>query len=244
MVMKRYPDGAYGKSFYQKRAPEARPKWVPICPIRHPSANVVDFPVIRDLAGLLWVVNLGCIDLNPWYARCDDVDRPDYLHFDLDPSPGADFQQVLETALIVRDALKERDMPSYPKTSGSRGVHGYVPIASGPLQKQVWAFAKSLAKEIAAKHPDVITAQYRVANRPERHVLVDYNQNVWDERSPRSIASGRAPVSAPVTWEEVERGIRIDDFRLDNMVDHVKHVGDLFQSILQRKGRFKLDVAA
>jgi bifunctional non-homologous end joining protein LigD len=136
---------------------------------------VVDFPVIRDLAGLLWEVNLGCIDLNPWYARCDDVDRPDYLHFDLDPTPGADFQQVLETALIVRDALEERDMPSYPKTSGSRGVHVYVPIVSGPLQKQVWAFAQSLAKEIAANHPDVITARYRVANRPERHVLIEDN---------------------------------------------------------------------
>src|SRR5579863_3299926 len=83
MVMKRYHDGAYGKFFFQKRAPDPRPKWIPICAIQHPSANVVDFPVIQNLAGLLWVVNLGCIDLNPWYARCDDVDRPDYLHFDL-----------------------------------------------------------------------------------------------------------------------------------------------------------------
>ena len=92
MVMKRYPDGAYGKFFFQKRAPDPRSRWIPICAIQHPSANLVDFPVIQDLGGLLWVVNLGCIDLNPWYARCDDVDRPDYLHFDLDPDARSGFQ--------------------------------------------------------------------------------------------------------------------------------------------------------
>jgi bifunctional non-homologous end joining protein LigD len=99
MVMQRYPNGAYGRFFFQKRAPDPRPEWIPICAIQHPSANLVKFPVTQDLAGLLWVANLGCIDLNPWYTRCDDVDRPDYLHFDLDPTPGADFPQVLEAAL-------------------------------------------------------------------------------------------------------------------------------------------------
>src|SRR5579864_1677453 len=112
MVLKRYPNGAFGEFFFQKRAPATRPKWIPICEIQHPSANLVDFPVIDDLAGLLWVVNLGCIDLNPWYARCDDVDRPDYLHFDLDPTPGANFKQVLEVALLIRDALAKLDITS------------------------------------------------------------------------------------------------------------------------------------
>ena len=247
MVMKRYPDGAYGKFFFQKHAPEQRPKTLPICSIPHPSANVVDFPVIHDLAGLLWVVNLGCIDLNPWYARCDDVYRPDYLHFDLDPTPGAEFQHVLKTALVVRDSLQERDIRSYPKTSGSRGVHVYVPIVRGPLQKQVWAFAKGLAKEIAAKHPDLVTAEYRVANRPERRVLVDYNQNAWG-RTLASVYSvrpkPRASVSAPLTWEEVEQGVRVEDFRMDNMVERVRRVGDLFQPLLDRRNRARLDVAA
>src|SRR5438093_13078232 len=97
MVMKRYPDGAGGKSFFMKRAPTPRPDWIATCAIEHASGNVIDFPMIQDLASLLWVVNLGCIDLNQWYARCDDVDRPDYLHFDLDPTEGATFAQVLKT---------------------------------------------------------------------------------------------------------------------------------------------------
>jgi bifunctional non-homologous end joining protein LigD len=244
MVMKRYPDGAFGKFFFQKRAPDPRPQWIPICEILHPSANLVDFPVIQDLAGLLWVVNLGCIDLNPWYARCDDVDRPDYLHFDLDPTPEADFQQVLETALAVRDSLMKLKIPSYPKTTGSRGLHIYIPIVRGPLQKEVWTFAKALAKELAVQHPQLITAEYRIAKRPTHRVLVDYNQNAWG-RTLASVYSvrpkPRAPVSAPVTWEEVESGIRIEDFRLDNMVERVKLAGDLYKPLLVEKGRFKLE---
>lgn len=244
MVMKRYPDGAYGKFFFQKRAPEARPLWISICTIKHPSANLVGFPVIQDLADLLWVVNLGTIDLNPWYAQCDDVDRPDYFHFDLDPTPGADFRQVLETALLVREALDQLKMPSYPKTTGSRGVHVYVPIVRGPLQKDVWGFTKNFSKELASRHPEIITAEYRVAKRPSKRVLVDYNQNAWG-RTLASVYSVRpkahATVSAPVTWEEVEQGVKIDDFRLDNMLDRVKRVGDLYRPLLLQKNRVKLE---
>src|SRR4051812_30280571 len=145
MVMKRYPNGAEGEFFFMKRAPEPRPEWIEICSIAHGSGNVIDFPVIQDLAALLWVVNLGCIDLNPWYARCDDVDRPDFLHFDLDPVPGATFAQVRETALLVHDALLHVGMKSLAKTTGSKGIHVYVPIVRGPTQKEVWTFAKQLA---------------------------------------------------------------------------------------------------
>ena len=106
MVMKRYPNGAYGKCFWMKRAPEPRPDWVETCSITHGSGSVIAFPVVQDLATLLWLVNLGCIDLNPWYGRCDDVDRPDYLHFDLDPGAGVPFARVLEAALVVREALE------------------------------------------------------------------------------------------------------------------------------------------
>src|SRR5213079_3257630 len=123
----------------------------------------IDFPIIQDVPALLWVINLGCIDLNQWYARCDDVDRPDYLHFDLDPVPGASFDAVCETSLIVRDALQSLGMSSYPKTTGSRGIHVYVPIVRGPTQKEVWTFAKSLAQALAEQHPKLITAEYRVA---------------------------------------------------------------------------------
>src|SRR5438045_9255820 len=141
MALKRYPDGADGEPFFMKRAPTPRPEWIETCAITHGSGSVIDFPMIQDLASLLWVVNLGCIDLNPWYARCDNVDRPDYLHFDLDPvtakagSKDVPFAQVLKVALVVRDALTSLGMTSYAKTTGSRGIHVYVPIVRGPTQK-------------------------------------------------------------------------------------------------------------
>src|SRR5439155_24481241 len=146
MVMKRYPHGAGGEFFFMKRAPSPRPAWVEICAIDHGSKGIIDFPMIQDRAALLWVINLGCIDLNQWYAKCDDVDRPDYLHFDLDPGPGATIERVIETALVVHDALETLKMPSVVKTTGSKGLHIYVPIVRGPDQKQVWTVAKALAQ--------------------------------------------------------------------------------------------------
>lgn len=243
MVMKRYPNGISGEFFFMKRAPSPRPASIPICDIEHGSGNVIGFPVIQHLSSLLWVVNLGCIDLNPWYARCDDVDRPDYLHFDLDPVVGASFERVLETALIVRDALDSIKIKNYPKTTGSRGIHVYVPIVRGPTQKQVWAFAKALAKELESRHPKIITAEYRVAKRPRGRVLVDYNQNAWN-RTLASVYSVRpkpaATVSAPVTWAEVERGVRIEDFTVKNMLGRLKKIGDLWKPLLAETGRVDL----
>jgi len=244
MVMKRYPNGAAGDFFFMKRAPEPRPAWIETCAITHSSGNVIDFPVIQDLAALLWVINLGCIDLNPWYARTDDVDRPDFLHFDLDPVEGATFARVLETALAVRDALAELEMPSYPKTTGSKGIHVYVPIQRGPTQKEVWTLAKALAFALAQRHPRLITAEYQIAKRPKGHVLVDYNQNAWG-RTLASIYSlrprPRASASAPLTWAEVERGVQIDDFRIDNLPARVAKLGDLWAPVLASKGRVRLE---
>lgn len=244
MVMKRYPNGAAGKFFFQKRAPEPRPDWIETCAIEHASGSIIDFPIVQDLPALLWLINLGCIDLNPWYARCDDVNRPDYLHFDLDPVEGASFDQVCDTALLVREALEVLKIPSFPKTTGSRGIHVYVPIVRGATQKQVWTFAKQLALSMEKLHPDLITAEYRVAKRPKRHVLVDYNQNAWG-RTLASVYSvrpkPRAPVSTPVTWEEVARGIHIEDFRLDNVPTRLGNVGDLWKPLLQTRGRLRLE---
>ena len=244
MVMKRYPHGADGKFFFMKRAPEHRPDWIETCAIEHASGSVIDFPMVQDLASLLWVVNLGCIDLNPWYARCDDTDRPDYLHFDLDPVPGAGFDQVRETALVVRDTLQALGMPVLAKTTGSKGIHLYVPIVRGPTQKEVWSFAKSLAQVLEAEHPKLITAEYRIAKRPKGRVLVDYNQNAWG-RTLASIYSPRpkpgATVSVPVTWEEIERGVRIEDFHIGNVPERVRTLGDLWAPLLAKKGRVRLE---
>jgi bifunctional non-homologous end joining protein LigD len=242
--MKRYPNGARGKCFFMKRAPSPRPEWIETCAIEHDSGNVIDFPVIQDLASLLWVVNLGCIDLNQWYGRCDDVDRPDYVHFDLDPVPGASFAKVLDAALVVRDALESLRMAPLVKTTGSSGVHIYVPIVRGPLQKEVWTFAKALAQQLASLHPKLLTAEYKIAKRPRGRVLVDYNQNAWG-RTLASIYSARpklnAPVSTPVTWREVERGIAIEDFRIDNVPKRIAKLGDLWKPLLAKRGRFRLE---
>lgn len=244
MVMKRYPHGAAGAFFFMKRAPTPRPDWIETCAIGHGAEKVIEFPLIQDRASLMWVINLGCIDLNQWYARRDDVDRPDYLHFDLDPGPGADFERVRETGFVVRDALDSLEMPSCVKTSGSRGLHVYVPIVRGPTQKDVWLFAKVLAQELARRHPALITAEYRVSKRPKGRVLVDYNQNAWG-RTLASVYSVRptagATVSAPVTWQELERGAAIDAFTMLNMPQRVGRTGDLWRPLLEKRGRVRLE---
>jgi bifunctional non-homologous end joining protein LigD len=243
MVMKRYPHGAAGDFFFMKRAPVPRPEWIRTCTIPHDSGNVIDFPVIDDRAALLWVINLGCIDLNQWYATCDDVDRPDYLHFDLDPGPGATWEGVLESGRVLHAALETLGMPALVKTTGSRGLHVYVPILRGPLQKEVWTFAKALAVELASRNPKLMTAEYKVAKRPHGRVLVDYNQNAWG-RTLASIYSVRprplAPVSTPVTWTEVDQGIRIEEFRIDNVGERFDSLGDLWKPLLQSRGRVDL----
>src|SRR5215204_785276 len=243
MVMKRYPHGAAGEFFFMKRAPSARPDWIPSCRIDHDSGNVIDFPMINDLPSLLWVVNLGCIDLNQWYATCDDVDQPDYLHFDLDPG-SATWEQVLECARILHDALTTLKLKAYAKTTGSKGIHVYVPIVRGPVQKDVWPFAKALAQELASRHPHLMTSAYKVASRPKGRVLVDYNQNAWG-RTLASVYSvrphPRACVSTPVEWKEIDKGVQIEDFRLDNVPARVRKLGDLWKPLNEAKGRFRLE---
>jgi len=243
MVMKRYPHGAAGDFFFMKRAPAPRPSWIEICSIDHGSKGVIDFPMIQDRAALLWVINLGCIDLNQWYATCDDVDRPDYLHFDLDPGPGATFEQVRESGMVVKQALDTLAMPSVVKTTGSRGLHIYVPIVRGPDQKQVWTFAKALAYELARRNPALITAEYSKAKRPKGRVLVDYNQNRWGSTL-ASIYSVRprptATVSTPVAWREVARGVTIEEFTVRNVPKRIEKVGDLWKPLLSQRGRFNL----
>lgn len=229
MVMKRYPHGAAGPFFFMKRAPEPRPAWIETVSIEHGPNHVIDFPMVQDLSSLMWVVNLGCIDLNQWYARADDVDRPDYLHFDLDPGT-APFSAVKETARLLGETLRGLGMPTFVKTSGSKGIHVYVPIRRGPVQKQVWTFAKTVSVELARRYPDLMTAVYTRARRPAGRVLVDYNQNRWGSTL-ASIYSVRptpeASVSTPVTWKELPR-VEIADFTLRNVPARLRKRGDLW----------------
>ena len=246
MVMRRYPDGAYGQQFFMKRAPTPRPPWIETIAIAHPNAGIVDYPVMNDLAALLWLVNLGCIDLNPWYATIDDPDRPWVMAFDLDPvkTPRpTPFAKALETALLVRDALTTLKMKGYPKTSGSNGLHIYVPLQRALESKDVTDIARGISQTLARARPDLVTAEFRIARRPAGRVLVDHNQNAWG-KTLASVYSVRprpqATVSAPLSWKEIEQGVEVQDFRIDNMPQRVKKVGDLFAPVLAKSGRADL----
>jgi len=244
MVMKRYPHGAAGEFFFMKQTPSPRPDWIRTCPVDHGEGRIVDYPVVDDLPTLLWTINLGCIDLNPWYSRCDDLDRPDFLHFDLDPSPGADFSTVREAALAVRDALASLGIPSWAKTTGSRGIHVYVPIERGPTQKDVWTVSKTVALHLAARNRKLLTAEYSKANRPHGSVLVDYNQNASGQTL-ASIYSVRptpdASVSMPVDWDDVESGIEIGDYTIHDVPGRLRETGDPWAPLL---GNERFDLAA
>ena len=162
-----------------KRAPPPRPAWIRTCTIAHDSGNVIDFPVIDDLPSLLWVINLGCIDLNQWYAKCDDVDRPDYVHFDLDPGPVRTWSACSSAALIVRDALEALAMPAFVKTTGSRGCTSTSRSSAVRSERCLDVCQGAGAWNWPRAHPALMTAEYQVAKRPTGRVLVDYNQNAW-----------------------------------------------------------------
>src|SRR3989442_3655630 len=204
IVLKRYVDGAEGEAFFQKRAPAQRPEWVETVELRFPSGRTAREIVVRDMAQLLWIVNLGCIDLNPHPVRADDLEHPDELRVDLDPGPGVSWDDVRRVALIVRDVLGEHGLRGWPKTSGSRGMHVNVRIERRWSFDQVRRGALALAREVERRAPELATSQWW---KEERHgVFLDYNQNAKD----RTVASAwsvrptpDARVSMPLAWDEV-----------------------------------------
>ncbi len=203
-VLKRYVNGAASEPFFQKRAPEQRPAWIDTVELRFPSGRTAEEIVIRDAAQLLWVVNLGCIDLNPHPVRADDLEHPDELRVDLDPGPGVRFDDVKCVALIVRDVLGEHELRGWPKTSGSRGMHVNVRLERRWTFDQVRRAALAVAREVERRAPELATSKWW---KEERHgVFLDYNQNAKD----RTVASAwsvrptpDARVSMPLEWDEV-----------------------------------------
>jgi bifunctional non-homologous end joining protein LigD len=204
IVLKRYVDGAEGEPFFQKRAPEARPGWVETVELRFPSGRTAREVVVRDAAQLLWIVNLGCIDLNPHPVRADDLEHPDELRVDLDPGPGVGWDDVRRVTLLVRDVLAEHGLRGWPKTSGSRGMHVNVRIHRRWSFDQVRRAALALAREVERRAPALASSKWW---KEERHgVFLDYNQNAKD----RTVASAwsvrptpDARVSMPLEWDEV-----------------------------------------
>ena len=204
VVLKRFVNGADGEAFFQKRAPEKRPGWLDTVVLRFPSGRSAEELVVREPAGLAWMANLGCIDLNPHPVRADDLDHPDELRVDLDPVPGVEWPQIRRVALVAREALAAFGLTGWPKTSGSRGFHVYARIERQWTFTEVRRAAVALAREIERRAPEDATSRWW---KEERHgVFVDYNQNAKD-RTVASAYSVRptpdARVSAPLTWDEV-----------------------------------------
>src|SRR5512143_1365751 len=204
MALKRYVDGAEGEFFFQKRAPASRPEWIDVVELRFPSGRSAEEIVVRDAAQLAWVVNLGCIDLNPHPVRDRDLDHPDELRVDLDPVPGVAWDQLRRVAAVVDEVLRDHGLAGWPKTSGSRGIHVYVRIEPRWTFGEVRTAALALAREVERRAPSLATSKWW---KEERHgVFLDYNQNAKD-RTVASAYSVRpkpdARVSAPVTWEEL-----------------------------------------
>ena len=226
MALKRYVNGAEGEYFFQKRAPESRPEWIRTVELSFPSGRTADEVVLDDAAGLVWVANLGCLDLNPHAIRADDLDHPDELRVDLDPMPGVPWDDIRRVALVAREVLADNSLVGWPKTSGSRGIHINVRIERQWSFDQVRRAALALAREIERRAPAISTSKWW---KEERHgVFIDYNQNAKD-RTVASAYSVRpvtdARVSAPVTWDELPE-CELGDFTIATVPARYARIGD------------------
>jgi bifunctional non-homologous end joining protein LigD len=246
MALKRFVNGAEGEFFFQKRAPESRSPWVDVVELRFPSGRSAHEVVVRDVAQLAWVVNLGCIDLNPHPVRAADLDHPDELRVDLDPVPGVEWDQIRTVAGVVREVLEAHGLFGWPKTSGSRGIHVYARIQPRWTFGEVRGAALALARDVERRVPRLATSRWW---KEERHgVFVDYNQNAKD-RTVASAYSVRptpdARVSAPIGWDELP-DCDPADFTLRTMPARFARVGDLTRGIDEAAGSLEplLELAA
>jgi bifunctional non-homologous end joining protein LigD len=234
LTMKRMPDGISGPFFYEKTAPSHTPDWIPRCPVRSDESKdgVIGYLMVNDLATLLFVANLGCIEMHPLHSRCSTIETPDYLFFDLDPM-GASFEDVLIVARHVRAALGALGLKGYPKTSGATGVQIYVPVERGWSYDQVRDFVGTLGRTIERADREHVTMAWQIDKRTGK-VFIDHNMN----RSGANISAvyslrpeAGATVSTPLLWEEVDAGVTPQDFRIDNVWERFEKLGDLFEGV-------------
>jgi bifunctional non-homologous end joining protein LigD len=236
MALKRFVNGAEGEPFFQKRAPSSRPSWIETAELRFPSGRTADEVVLRDAAGLAWVANLGCIDLNPHPVLVSDLEHPDELRVDLDPVPGVEWPQIIAVALEARTVLSDFGLTGWAKTSGSRGMHIYARISPSWSFTDVRRAAVTVAREIERRAPELATSKWW---KEERHgVFVDYNQNAKD-RTVASAYSVRplpdARVSTPLTWDEVP-SCHPSAFTIDTVPGRFAKVGDPWSGIDEAVG--------
>jgi bifunctional non-homologous end joining protein LigD len=234
LTMKRMPDGVAGPFFYEKTAPSHTPEWIARCPVRSDESKdgVIGYLTVNDLATLLFVANLGCIEMHPLHSRCASIDTPDYLFFDLDPM-GASFEDVLIVARHVHAALGALGLTGYPKTSGATGVQIYVPVEPGWSYEQVRDFVGTLGRTIERADREHVTMAWQIDKRTGK-VFIDHNMN----RSGANISAvyslrpeAGATVSTPLEWEEVEAGVTPRDFRIENVWERFGALGDLFEGV-------------
>jgi DNA ligase D-like protein (predicted polymerase) len=231
MILKRFVKGIDEEAFFQKRAPASRPDWIEVAELRYASGRSADEVVVRDAAQLAWVVNLGCIDLNPHPVRAEDLDHPDELRIDLDPVPGVDWKQIIDVALVAKEVLEDHGLTGWPKTSGSRGFHIYARIEPRWSYADVRLAAETVAREVENRAPDLATSKWWKEER--QGVFVDFNQNAKD-RTVASAYSVRptpdARVSTPLTWAEVP-DCRPQQYTLGSVVDRHSALGDRWADI-------------
>jgi bifunctional non-homologous end joining protein LigD len=249
-TMKRYPDGIEGGHFFQKDAPKHMPEWIPRRRFRSTSRETrekrtIAYPLVNDELALLWMVNMGCIDMNAWYSRVDKPSRPDFVLFDLDPSPDVGFKETVQVAWLIKEVLDALELEGCPKTSGSDGIHVLVPIERRYSYGDTRQFAEIVAGALARAHPKLVTTQWAKAKR--RGVLIDANQNGEGKTiaSPYSVRphSG-APVSTPLSWDEVTGDLDPTDFTMEVVRRRVEQHGDLFEPVLTIRQRIDRALAA
>ena len=237
-TMKRYPDGWQGKHFFQKDAPSHMPDWIKTVEYRSTSRatrekRTLRYPLVDDELALLWMVNMGCIDMNTWYSRVNAPSRPDWVLFDLDPSPDVGFPEVVQVALLIKEVLDALGLAGFPKTSGADGFHVLVPIARRYSYDRTRELAEIVAGTLARLHRGLVTTEWAKAKR--RGVLIDANQN-GEGKTIASVYSVRpragAPVSTPLRWEEVTEDLDPAAFTMDAVLDRVQRHGDLFEGVL------------
>ena len=241
-TMKRYPDGWSGKFFFQKDAPKHMPEWIPTRPFmattreKPRQQRKINFALVNDELALLWMVNMGCIDLNTWYSRVDKPERPDFVLFDLDPSDDVGFKETVEVALLVKQTLEAVELESVVKTSGSDGIHVLVPIARRHTFDETREFSEIVAGALARTHRGLVTTEWTKSKR--RGVLIDSNQN-GGGKTIASVYSVRpregAPVSTPLRWDEVNERLDPHVFTMDVVLGRVEKHGDLFEPVLHGK---------
>jgi bifunctional non-homologous end joining protein LigD len=238
-TMKRWREGLPGGSFFQKQAPKGIPKWIETRQfVTHPregGSRLVDFPLVNDRDALLWMVQMHCIDMNAWYSRVDKPERPDFVLFDLDPPDAADgFELAIDVAHLIRELLDDVGLPGYVKTSGADGIHVVAPITRRSTFEQIYDFAERASRLLEARHPGLVTTEWLKKKR--EGVLVDHRQN-GAGKTIASVYSVRpkpgAPVSTPLRWDELRKGLRPRDFTMSVALERVAKHGDLFAPVLE-----------